>query len=414
MSTPYGQKTLSLGTNTIYTCTNININCAIVQNESPYTLLCSIDGTGSKKTIAALTIDRVDVPAMGFTGNLIFTPIQVLSDVSNAPSYAILLDTYGVGEEPTGSYPVALSRAVVVSGSVNSNVTSTNAILNSGNPGGTSIISAQPSDAAAATWAADNSGNLTVKGDNGTGTLTTLIQLIAGASPAVKLAAATVLVEALGALQVDSTLTVQGNTTLQGNATIQGSGGVTSTSGAYYGTDPSNTIIQSSGTSGTGNTRIQNTDHISVQVPGGSEVIGVTSSQVTVQQSIIFKGLLGVSASGDVIDASTGADTYIKCRSGGNINFQSPNGTTVAHFDTSGQLNVSHSIILVSGSLGQLKNFSGTGSATVATGITNPTSICFDPCTASGSSQTLGGTIASSSVVTAGAGLAWAGTAWHS
>jgi hypothetical protein len=200
------------------------------------------------------------------------------------------------------------------------------------------------------------------------------------------------------------------------NGTTQASissSGLTIASGAIYGTDASNTIIQSTGTSGTGNMRIQNTDHISLQVPGGSEAIGINSSQVTIERSLIFNGQLGVSTAGDVIDASAGVDTYIKCRSGGNINFQSPNGTTVAHFDSSGLLNVIHSINLVNGSLGQLKNFSGTGSATVSTGITNPTTIAFNPCTASGSSQTIGGTIASSSVVTTGGGLAWAGTAWH-
>jgi hypothetical protein len=64
------------------------------------------------------------------------------------------------------------------------------------------------------------------------------------------------------------------------------------------------------------------------------------------------------------------------------------------------------------GSLSAITTFSGTGNGTVATGVTTPTAIAFDPCTASGSSQTIGGTNASSSVVTTGAGLAWRGTAW--
>jgi hypothetical protein len=64
------------------------------------------------------------------------------------------------------------------------------------------------------------------------------------------------------------------------------------------------------------------------------------------------------------------------------------------------------------GSLSAITTFSGTGNGTVATGVTSPTAIAFDPCTVSGSSQTIGGTNASSSVVTTGAGLAWRGTAW--
>ena len=437
---------------TTYTVVNqANLVVFDVHNDSPYNMGVSFGhDTGIQNAeyftsahsilygIGPIAAQQRSVGGVKWTGTIyIYTQTPAgggNTDLSNAPAKQITVIGYPAGYNPAGT--TSLSRMNNIANPVSTSVTSTNSIVNSGNPPGTSIISATPSDAASATWTADTSGNLTVKGDN-SGTLTTLIQLIAGASPSVKLAAAAVLTEALGNLKVDgtfesvgaatcdSTLTVTGTSlltgavtasaamTVNGTLTGAGSGGIVSTSGAFYGTDGSNTIIQSSGTSGSGNTRLQNTDHISIQVPGGSEAIGVNSSQVTIEKSLIFNGQLGVSSAADVIDASTGADTYIKCRSTGNINFQSPNGTTVAHFDTSGQLNVAHSIILVNGSIGQLKNLSGTGSATVSTGITNPTSIAFDPCTASGSSQTIGGTIASSTVVTAGAGLAWAATAWH-
>lgn len=293
--------------------------------------------------------------------------------------------------------PIAqLGNSPIGGGTVSTNASE---LVNTGNPPGTAIFNVQPNDATSPTWSGDNSGNLTIKSDNG-GTLTTLIQLVGGASPAVKLFASGQQVEVLGNLWADG---------------FSGSNnGIYSNNGAFYGTDGSNTIIQASGTSGTGNTRIQNTDHISLQVPGGTEAIGINSTQITLEKNLIFNGSLGVSTASDVIDATNLTDTYIKSRGAGQIILQQPNGTTVAHFDSSGQLNLAHSLVLVTGSIGQIAKFTGTGSGTVATGISNPTNVLFDPCTASGSSQTIGGTIASSSVVTTGAGLAWSGTAYHS
>ena len=341
----------------------------------------------------------------GYAGDITWT-LRTTLNSPNPPTSEIIVEMYVHGEHFPTDGPIVRQT----NGSAEASVTSTNAIVNTGNPPLTSIISAQPADAASSTWAADTSGNLTIKSDN-VGTLTTLIQLIAGASPAVKLAAAAVLTECLGNLQVDGNATFTGTSTHTGTATFNGqvtlgsangiiggsntligktsagdildagttadtylksvnninfqnngttqvtvsSNGLRSVNGAYYGTDLSNTIIQSTGSTGTGNTRVQNTDHISLQVPGGSEQLGISST-----------------------------------------------GCTFAH-----------SINLVNGSLGQLKNFSGTGNGTIATGITNPTAICFNPCTQSGSSQTIGGTTSSSSVITTGAGLAWSATAWH-
>lgn len=337
----------------------------------------------------------------GYSGNVnVDWSVRTVLNSQNPPLSEVIVEAYDHGEHFPADGPLVRQA----NGSTASSVTSTNAIVNTGNPPLTAIITVQPNDAVGNTIQLDSSGNLIIKSDNA-GALTNLLQLVAGAGPEVIIAAASIITQILGAL------TVGGNATVTGN--VDATGTVRAETGSFYGTDASNTILQSTGTSGTGNTRLQNTDHISIQVPGGTEAIGVSSSQVTIEKSLIYTGQLGVSTAGDVIDASSGADTYLKCRSGGNINFQSPNGNTVAHFDTSGFLNLVHSVNLPVGSLGQLSKFSGTGNGTVATGVTNPTTIAFDPCTASGSSQTIGGTIASSSVVTTGAGLAWSATAWH-
>lgn len=341
----------------------------------------------------------------GYAGDISWV-LRTTLNSPNPPTSEVIVEMYVSGEHFPTDGPIVRQT----NGSAEASVTSTNAIVNTGNPPLTSIISAQPTDAASPTWSADTSGNMTVKSDN-VGTLTTLIQLIAGASPSVKLAAASVLVEVLGDLLIDGNTTFTGTSTHTGTATFNGqvtlggtngiiggshtligktsagdildagttsdtylksanninfqingttqatvnSNGLRAINGALYGTDTSNTIIQSTGSSGSGNTRVQSTDQVNIQVPGGTSQMTATSTGCT----------------------------------------------------------FSHSINFPVGSLGQLAKFSGTGNGTVATGVTNPTAICFDPCTASGSSQTIGGTIATSSVVTTGAGLAWQGTAWH-
>ena len=67
------------------------------------------------------------------------------------------------------------------------------------------------------------------------------------------------------------------------------------------------------------------------------------------------------------------------------------------------------------GSFLNVSPFAGTGSGTFATGIASGTvfQILCDPCTLSGSSQTIGLSKANSSVVTTGAGFTWTATAYN-
>jgi hypothetical protein len=99
-----------------------------------------------------------------------------------------------------------------------------------------------------------------------------------------------------------------------------------------------------------------------------------------------------------------------------NVTLNGPSGHNVQiNVNSVTQINVNSSgmnaNLNAGGSIAGMTTFSGTGNGTVATGITSPSCIAFDPCTTSGSSQTIGGTVASSSVVTTGAALAWRGLA---
>ena len=133
--------------------------------------------------------------------NITWTAQSQLSS-NNAPISQVIVEAYDTNEPVLGTYPQALMRQTNIGNAINVGAAATN-IQNDGNAPGTQIIEATPSDTSSvSTWLADTSGNLTIKSDNA-GVLTTLLQLIGGASPAVKLAAAGLLTELLGPLQVD-------------------------------------------------------------------------------------------------------------------------------------------------------------------------------------------------------------------
>ena len=126
---------------------------------------------------------------------------QSTLNAGGAPISQVLVEAYTNTETITGTYPAALVRSTNI-GNASSVGGTASSIANTGNAPGSNLISAQPTDASSPTWSADISGNLTVNSDDA-GVLTTLLQLIAGASPTVKLAAAGLLTEVLGTLQVD-------------------------------------------------------------------------------------------------------------------------------------------------------------------------------------------------------------------
>lgn len=265
---------------------------------SPHSILTGIKPQGNAPSINGVR----------WTGTIYIyteTPLGTgATNLATAPAFQITVIGYPVRYQPSGS--TSLSRMTSTPNMVNTSVSSTNSIINTGNPPATNIITVQPSDAASATWQADNSGNLTVNSDN-TGVLTTLLQLIAGASPAVQIAAAATLTTVLGNLQVDKNLTVAGTSSL---------------------------------------------DNSSISTDG----------------------------SGNITAVSYHAPTY----------------------------KVGTIINLPIGTLKALTSASGTGNATVNTALgTTPTAVVFDPCTLSGSTQTIGGTRAQSTVISTGAGLGW-------
>lgn len=262
----------------------------------------------------------------------------------NPPENGVALFTFYSSDKdvPLGVWPVSIPYPLATATTLNSNT-----LINTGNPPLTSVINIQPSDASNPTWSADNSGNLTINGDNA-GTLTKLLQLIAGVSPAVKLAAVGILVEVLGNLKSDGTLSVVGSSSLDnGGITTNGSGHITAVSfnGALLD-----------------------------KASGAGAQIGATSIA-------------------DCLD-QTSTNLFLKAINGG-FEFQSPNGTT-------------------KWTLAAWSPFTGTGTGTFNHGLGQiPDAFVCNPCTANGSSQTIGfGNKTSTQVtVTTGAGLGWSAIA---
>lgn len=281
-----------------------------------------------------------------------WTQLQQLAAASS-PISQVVIETYDPGEALAGVYPAALVRQTNIGNAVNTVSGTSASIQNDGNTGGTTIIESTPSGAGASTWQADNSGNLTVKGNNA-GTLTALLQLIAGASPAVKIAAASIVAEVLGGLKVDGTFESAGAATCDSTLAVTGTSTFT---GAITGTNTSNALVS-------------------------SILRGTTNLPL---------GTLGISASADIIDAS-GDNTYVKSRNLGNIIMQAPNGTSTWQFDNSG---ANFSCVGGGGinfNIGRIKDINN-GSAlsgTINHGLSGTPGAVLATCNSSGSSATVG------------------------
>ncbi len=137
----------------------------------------------------------------------------------SAPNVSqVTIVTYTLSEPIPETYPSPVVRQTNIGNSVPL-ATAATSIANTGNAPATNVVTIQPSDAASPTITIDNSGNVTIKGDNA-GVLTMLLQLLGGASPSVLLAAAGVLTTIAGNCTIAQHATVQGKLTVDGATTL--------------------------------------------------------------------------------------------------------------------------------------------------------------------------------------------------
>ena len=323
---------LSSGTN--QSANNLNtqgVQAYVIGNESPYTLVASAKGTGVSKSIYPGTVDYIDILA-GFSGSIDFAVTAKLSGTATWPSFFLQLDAVGVQDNLNrGAYPVPLPRQVNIGGTVNTS--SINALSNEGTAPTVLVIDIGDSNFSqlltinndgSCVWSVDQSN---VKHQ--------VIKINTSLTP-LQLGQSGDITEILGNLTVDGTETVTGNVTQNGTLTTNGAAslkaGLTSTGGAqtitgngngtlHLGTVATGDVIDTTSASGSYDTFLKAGNILHIQIPSGTDVWRFDGV-----------GKLGVSASGDTLDAGFSNATYLKTRSttSGTIHFQPISGTDVA------------------------------------------------------------------------------------
>lgn len=334
MSNVHGTFAVVVGQTLTENVGGTGLSSLVIGNESGLTAIVTLQGANVSKTLYPSTVDRFDIPTDGkgkylsWSGNVIITFSALLNNQASWPGSYIQIDTYGIGEAPNGTYPMALPRNTNVGNTIPLSSSATS-ITNTGNVAGTAIINAQV--------LADGSNAVLITND----------------------AQVT-----LGDATHNAVITVIGKSSFDNGAfKTDGSGNITA-------------------------------------------------------QDILFDGHLGVSANADTIDANSATATYIKARNNGVINFQTPNGTTRAHIDSSGIHLDSGTINFLTGTMSrQNGSISSCGSGTtISHGIgASPATIVAVPNIAQPGSATAGvGNIGSTTfqaTIGAGTQLNWWGLA---
>src|SRR5258708_13697816 len=337
-----------------------------------------------------------------------FTVVSILPN----PPVQFLLPTYYVPGETVPEAPRLGNSPIGISGQIN--MSSVQTLSNEGNPVNTLVIDMGDTafsqivaifNDGHALWAVDQSG-----------TKHQVLKIQSAGNP-LQLGQTGDTSEVLGDLLTDGKFTIIGVSSLDNGAiTTDGTGHITLPNNKGYQAKTAGGVAQNI-------LYIDVTNGTNLQAAALGGIVYIDDQDTTTIAyfskgtglQLVSNARIGTAITGDIIDAASATATYIKSRNaGGSINFQTPNGTTQAYVDSAGIHSASGNAVFFSvGSFTGVSRFTGTGNGTVATGLTNPFSIVNDACTLSGSSQTLGITIASSSVVTTGAGLAWHGTAYN-
>lgn len=180
-------------------------------------------------------------------------------NVAQPPIETIFLTLYGAHEKIPGTYPVALINQISIGnpGGTPSNVTS---LQNTGNPAGTNVVSVGSTGASGNTWTVSNDGLVTML----VTIAAALVQVLKTneSDPVLQLGAVGHLVEVLGNLQVDTSITAD-----------------TIFSKASGGADG---VVSVTGSGVTQNTRLQSSNVINLQVPGGTSQAVVDNTGFTI------------------------------------------------------------------------------------------------------------------------------------
>jgi hypothetical protein len=215
--------------------------------------------------------------------------------VTTPPMSAIFLTLYNANENVPGTFPVSLPyQTSLGGGNTNTNVTSTNSIVNDGNPAGTSIIESTVTGKASTTILT-NDGLLNLM-TLIAGTLTQLIKTQNAGNPLL-LGAASTITEILGNETIDGNLIINGTVTIGGGASVSAGDLALNTHNITSG---NNISVSSVTTTGLGNfATLQSGGYL--QNAGDINVNGhklLTTSQISFTNGGTLSGISAFSGSG--------------------------------------------------------------------------------------------------------------------
>ncbi len=196
----------------------------LIGNESGLTCKVTLQGANVSRTLYPGTVDFFEVPSnKTWNGNLQIDPTADLNNVSFWPGSYVFVDTFGIGERPSGIFPMALNRAGNIGNQVTTTVGSATSVQNDNNAAGTVFVEATVlgSPSSNVSMAVDGSGWF---GRWVNPTFTKVFQWFSSGTTALILGAAGLLTHILGSLTVDQNLAVTGTATFNGaSASIDGS-----------------------------------------------------------------------------------------------------------------------------------------------------------------------------------------------
>ncbi len=337
----------------------------LIGNESGLTVKVTLQGANISRSLYPGTVDFFDIPQKsGFIGVVQFDPVANLTNATSWPCSYVQIDTFGIGEKPSGTYPLTLPRNTNVGNAITTNVTNSTLVYD-GAVAGSQFVEAKPAGDTNSTVTLDNSGNLTLGDAAHAGSLVLKGTLSTDA----------------GAITTDGAgdITAIKNITSSGNVAVGGTLNVTGTT--TVGAINTGTINAGGYSQGAGDMNL-NTHNI------------LSGNNITISGSV---------------DASSGnANAFGTTTFKNGISLTGGDYAGGGHNATGiGTLGVSTAINLPTGTLKALTSASGTGNGTSNTFVTNPTAIVTDCCTLSGSTQTMGATKTTTTTITTNSGLGW-------
>jgi hypothetical protein len=331
-----GTLVIAANTRDSFDAPNDGVKAILIGNESGFTVTVTMESGGVQKTLYPSTVDWFEV-RKGFSGKILVNPLVVLNNTATFPASSLIFDAIGLNDpEQATMYPIALPRNTNIGNTVST--TSVNTLTNEGNSVGTEIIdTGTPSNSRLMdffndhfVWSVEQS---TVKHQVLKGQ-TSGSPLLAGQAGDTS--------EVAGALKVNQATTLVGSLSADNGAIItDGAGKIT-------------TI---------------------------SQILGW----------ILGTKTLGQASAGDILDANTTNQTYLKGGAAGAIFMQPASGTTSWSFDNNGDLTI-HANAGLNFNVGRIKDINN-GSAlsgTINHGLSGTPGAVVNTCNTASSSATVG------------------------